>query len=190
MRGWSLVVLLLIVCSSFILLPHRENRADHVSAPSPSEEPSLKVGQTTARPLLPDPPVTVSQEQSNPQEKHDENAAAAALDVEPHGQGVERLSWQRQREALAFVVGALEEGQHERARLALAEAGELESGFREEGEGYLLIVECLEARREGRALPSQLVDAAERFIAMQRLAPNRREVRRVCLEGRSFRRND
>ena len=97
----------------------------------------------------------------------------------------------RRREAIAAVTVAIEGKDYERARGLLREAEALEKsapeaeGLGETLRGYRLIVECLSARGSGAPIPSELEEASARYVREQRMSP-RRQVRRVCQEGRPF----
>jgi hypothetical protein len=105
------------------------------------------------------------------------------------------------RELIGALVSALEGKHYDRARSLLAEADELHrassspppglddesASFDATVRGYRLILECLSARGVGNTqeVSIELKEASKRYLDEQRLSP-RREVRRVCLEGRPF----
>lgn len=99
------------------------------------------------------------------------------------------------REVIGALRSALQERNYDRARSLLGEADALaqakadDSAFGEAVRGYRLILECLAARSprgdEPTALPAALLADSKKYLEEQRLAP-RRDVRRVCLEGRPF----
>lgn len=98
------------------------------------------------------------------------------------------------RNLLGAVQSALAGRQYEKARSLLAEASNMPteadgSAFSDAVRGYRLILDCLTARHESDGgsseLPQKLIENAKVYLDQQRLPP-RREVRRVCLEGRPF----
>jgi hypothetical protein len=99
------------------------------------------------------------------------------------------------RELLLALVGALEQRQYDRARDLLGQADVLghadpeSSAFASTVRGYRLILDCLAARTSAPdgawELPGELTIASKKYLDEQRMSP-RREVRRVCLEGRPF----
>lgn len=94
------------------------------------------------------------------------------------------------RELVGAAVAAIQKKEYESARRWLAEADEAEESTSEgadpeEVRGYRLILECLDARAKESELPESLVEESKRYVEARRRAP-RREVRRVCLEGRPF----
>lgn len=111
--------------------------------------------------------------------------------VRPHPMTPLHEAMSRRREVIAALTLALEDKNYERARGLLGEADELEKsappsdGFGETVRGYRLILDCLSARSSGGELSSELEEASARYVREQRMSP-RRQVRRVCLEGRLF----
>jgi hypothetical protein len=101
----------------------------------------------------------------------------------------------QRRQAIVALKDALEHRQYEQARRLLDEADELaradsaDAAFGTAVQGYRLILACLTARArspDGSSnLPSKLLEESQKYLTEQRLSP-RREVRRVCLEGRPF----
>jgi hypothetical protein len=99
----------------------------------------------------------------------------------------------QRRELISALVRALEDQNHERAQQLLSEAEKVEGAHSQASTfgatvlGYHLILDCLRARdaSPNGPLPSELVDASRGYLDQHRLPP-RRQVRRVCLEGRPF----
>jgi len=98
------------------------------------------------------------------------------------------------RELLGAVQSALAGGEYEKARALLGEASGMQRADADEStlaaavRGYRLILDCLEARAAvgaARELPHDLLEDSRKYLDEQRLPP-RRDVRRVCLEGRPF----
>lgn len=101
----------------------------------------------------------------------------------------------KQRELIAALEDALQHKRYDQARQLLGEADDLaraattDAVFGESVRGYRLILECLAARTstDGRSgsIPEALRQDSQKYLDTHRLSP-RREVRRVCLEGRPF----
>lgn len=99
------------------------------------------------------------------------------------------------REVIGALRSALQERHYDQARLLLGEADALartatdDSAFGGAVRGYRLILACLAARAEATdgssGVPPELLEESQKYLTEQRLSP-RREVRRVCLEGRPF----
>lgn len=101
----------------------------------------------------------------------------------------------KRRESIAALKDALEHKQYGRARQLLEDADELaridsaDAAFGTAVHGYRLILACL-AAREGStdgttSISPELLEESQRYLNEQRLSP-RRDVRRVCVEGRPF----
>jgi len=99
----------------------------------------------------------------------------------------------QRRELISALVRALEDQNHQRAQQLLREAEEVEGAHAQASTfgatmlGYRLILDCLRARdtSPNGSLPGELLDASRGYLDQHRLPP-RRQVRRVCLEGRPF----
>lgn len=105
------------------------------------------------------------------------------LDIEPHPHTAERQANARQHALFDAVRWAIEEGDFETARGLLGEHARDfgdEVGWRDQRVGFELVLECLE--HPGPASRAR----GEEFVALERLSPLRRRVRRTCLEGRPF----
>jgi len=119
----------------------------------------------------------------------------ATLSRQPHPLTPLHQAISKQRELIAAAISAIDDKNYKQARSWLGEVVSskepalAQAGFVEQARGYLLILDCLEARQSGQPLTSSLSAAAKRFVQGNRLTP-RRDVRRVCLEGRPFARRE
>jgi|GEM_PF-2207998 len=119
---------------------------------------------------------------------------------QPHPITLVHEAMAKRRELIGALRGALADERYEDARALLGEAEALEksdpeqfkretSTFEATLRGYQLILECIAARAAAPSgspeLPAGLREESRRYLDQQRLPP-RREVRRVCLEGRGF----
>jgi hypothetical protein len=125
---------------------------------------------------------------------------AAHLARRPHPITPLHEAMAERRELIGALAAALAGQRYEDARALLGEAQELEKSHPESADpagstfagavrGYQLILECIAARgassSESQELPDGLREESQRYLDQHRLPP-RREVRRVCLEGRAF----
>jgi hypothetical protein len=114
---------------------------------------------------------------------------------EPHPITPMHEAMAERREVIEALRSALRERRYDQARLLLGEADALaqaatdDSAFGGAVRGYRLILECLAAHaptgQAAATLPAALLADSKKYLEEQRLAP-RRDVRRVCLEGRPF----
>ncbi len=108
------------------------------------------------------------------------------LDVVPHPASERATSDARQHELFAALDLALEQLDFERARALLGEHARAfpDGGWLGQRRGFELVLDCLEHADERQRYAGE----AERYLQEERISPLRRSVRRVCIEGRGFRR--
>lgn len=148
------------------------------------------------RSSAPEPPAAVSEaaiDQSSPSREEegfrlDEDASPEPQRPHPITKAHEAMS--QRRELLGAAVSAIQKKEYESARRWLSEVDALGATERDgdglhEVRGYQLIVDCLAARDRRSIVPDALREASKKYVEERRLPP-RREVRRVCLEGRPF----
>lgn len=138
------------------------------------------------------PPSEKKPDERNPSRTRRRNATEARR---PHPITPLHETLAEERELIGALTGAIEGGHYERARALLGEAetrGAAEPGtstFQGSVRGYHLILDCIDARAAlangPRELPEELLVEARKYLDEQRLPP-RRQVRRVCVEGRPF----
>lgn len=108
------------------------------------------------------------------------------LDVVPHPASEQAMRDARQHELFAALDLALEQLDFVRARALLEDHARVfpDGGWLGQRRGFELVLDCLEHSDERQ----QLQDRAESYLREERISPLRRSVRRVCIEGRGFRR--
>lgn len=158
-------------------------------APSVTPSGAFESGSSTsATERVPSPRVA-----SKPASANEDTPAQARsedplfdLDVTPHPPSKHAERDARQHELFAALSLALEKLDFPRARRLLAEHSRAfpEGGWQDQRRGFELVLGCLEHPEERGRLTSD----AESYLNEERISPLRRAVRRVCLEGRGYRR--
>lgn len=120
---------------------------------------------------------------------------AVTVSREPHPMTPLHEAMAAARELIFAAVHAIHDKNYAQARRFLTQSMSSsdpalsQAGFAEQARGYLMIIDCLEAQANQEPLSSELSLAAQHYTQENRLTP-RRQVRRVCLEGRPFERRN